>query len=58
VLPLAEAASHPHMAARGVYADVEGAVQVAPAPRFSRTPGAVQPTRSADAMIAGWRAAR
>ncbi len=42
VLTLDEAPSHPHMRARGVYLDAGGIVQPAPAPRFSRTPGAVQ----------------
>lgn len=38
VLPLSEAFSHPHMAAREVFVEHEGVVQPAPAPRFSRTP--------------------
>jgi alpha-methylacyl-CoA racemase len=42
VLTLAEAPSHPHMAARGVYVTIDGLVQPGPAPRFSRTPGQVQ----------------
>lgn len=42
VLTLDEAPSHPHMRARGAYFDAGGIVQPAPAPRFSRTPGAVQ----------------
>lgn len=37
ILPLSEAAAHPHMAAREVFVDREGLVQPAPAPRFSRT---------------------
>ena len=37
MLPLTEAAKHPHMAAREVYVDHEGLLQPAPAPRFSRT---------------------
>ncbi len=37
VLSLFEAASHPHMAARGTFVDFGGIVQPAPAPRFSRT---------------------
>jgi alpha-methylacyl-CoA racemase len=40
VLSLDEAAAHPHMSARQVYLD-DGYLQPAPAPRFSRTPGAV-----------------
>jgi alpha-methylacyl-CoA racemase len=42
VLSLDEAPSHPHMAARGVFVDRDGLAQPAPAPRFSRTPGAIQ----------------
>ena len=37
VLPLTEAAAHPHLAARGTYVDHDGLLQPAPAPRFSRT---------------------
>ncbi|MQA04368.1 MAG: CoA transferase [Streptosporangiales bacterium] len=42
VLPPAEAAGHPHNAARGTFVDVAGVVQPGAAPRFSRTPGEVQ----------------
>ncbi len=42
VLGMAEAPDHPHNRARGVFVEVEGVVQPAPAPRFSLTPGAVQ----------------
>ncbi|MEE4542319.1 CaiB/BaiF CoA-transferase family protein [Streptomyces sp. V4-01] len=38
VLSLGEAPLHPHLAARGTFADADGAVQPAPAPRFSATP--------------------
>jgi len=38
VLTPAEAMTHPHMAARGVYAKRDGVLQAAPAPRFSATP--------------------
>jgi alpha-methylacyl-CoA racemase len=41
VLRLGEAAGHPHLAARGTTVQVDGVVQPAPAPRFSRTPAAV-----------------
>jgi len=41
VLDFAEAPAHPHVRARGSYVEVGGIVQPAPAPRFSRTPGAV-----------------
>lgn len=39
VLSPAEAAHHPHAVARGGFVEVDGVVQPAPAPRFSRTPG-------------------
>jgi alpha-methylacyl-CoA racemase len=38
VLEPAEAAAHPHLAARGTLVEVDGVLQAAPAPRFSRTP--------------------
>jgi alpha-methylacyl-CoA racemase len=38
VLTLAEAPDHPHSRARGTFIEVDGVVQPAPAPRFSRTP--------------------
>ena len=38
VLTMAEAPAHPHLAALGTFAEVDGVVQAAPAPRFSRTP--------------------
>ena len=38
VLSLAEAPGHPHHQARGNFVEVEGRVQPAPSPRFSRTP--------------------
>ena len=41
VLSMPEAATHPHLAARGTYVEHQGVVQPAPAPRFSRTPAAL-----------------
>ena len=41
VLTFSEARAHPHNRARGGYVAVGGVEQPAPAPRFSRTPGAV-----------------
>lgn len=38
VLSLDEAPNHPHNLARGTFIEVDGIVQPAPAPRFSRTP--------------------
>ncbi len=51
VLTLEEAAQHPHMQARGVYRDIDGALHAAPAPRFSRTPGAIKKSFQA---ATGW----
>ena len=42
VLSLAEAPEHAHNRERGTFTDVAGVVQPGPAPRFSRTPGAVR----------------
>lgn len=42
VLDLDEALEHEHALARGSFIPVDGVLQPAPAPRFSRTPGAVQ----------------
>jgi alpha-methylacyl-CoA racemase len=41
VLSMSEAPGHPHNRHRGTFVEVAGVVQPAPAPRFSRTPGAV-----------------
>jgi len=42
VLSFSESRKHPHNAARESFVDVAGVAQPAPAPRFSRTPGAVR----------------
>jgi len=42
VLSMEEAPLHPHNAARGVFLELDGILQPAPAPRFSRTPPEVQ----------------
>lgn len=56
VLDLSEAPSHPHMSARGVFETHDGRPQPAPAPRFSRTPGAVQGSDGEGAeVLARWR---
>ncbi len=44
VLSLAEAPQHAHNRARGAFVEIEGVTQPAPAPRYSRTPGAVART--------------
>ncbi len=58
VLTFAEAAGHPHIAARSTLVDVGGATQPAPAPRFSRSgtagPGPPVARRAdTDAVLAG-----
>lgn len=62
VLAMNEAPNHPHMKARGVFIEVDGIVQPAPAPRFSRTaanppspPKRAIDTRIEDALE-GWMA--
>jgi alpha-methylacyl-CoA racemase len=42
VLTFSEAATHPHAIARNAHVAVGNMTQPAPAPRFSRTPGAVR----------------
>jgi alpha-methylacyl-CoA racemase len=59
VLSLSEAPQHPHNVARQTFVDVGGTVQPAPAPRFSRTPGAIarppaQPGQHTDEALADW----
>lgn len=55
-----EAHTHPHHVARGTFLDLDGVVQPAPAPRFSRTPAAVPappartPLVEAADVLAGW----
>jgi len=41
VLSLTEATQQQHLIARATYVEVEGIIQPAPAPRFSRTPGEI-----------------
>ncbi|MFT3818884.1 MAG: CaiB/BaiF CoA-transferase family protein [Rubrivivax sp.] len=59
VLSLREAPAHPHMKARGTFGEHFGVLQPRAAPRFSRTPGAVQgppPARGegGDAALRDW----
>jgi alpha-methylacyl-CoA racemase len=59
VLSLAEAHEHPHNAHREVFTEVAGVVQPSPAPRFSRTPGAIsrppaQPGQHTADVLADW----
>ena len=62
VLTMAEAPAHPHNRARGTFVNVNGLTQPAPAPRFSRTPGAIRrpaPAFGADSadVVADWLSA-
>jgi alpha-methylacyl-CoA racemase len=57
VLSLAEAPKHPHNAARETFIEIDGVIQPAPAPRFSRTAPEIQgPPRGADneTVLAEW----
>ena len=51
VLSLDEAPEHPHNKARGTFVTVDGIVQPAPAPRFSRTPSAMPTPPEAPASV-------
>ena len=61
VLSFAEAPHHPHIMARGTLLEVEGVVQPAPAPRFSRSvprhpsPPLEHPNTDLAAMLDEWR---
>lgn len=52
VVGLFDAPSHPHLAARETFVTHDGYVQPAPAPRFSRTPSAIQGTPAAEPIDA------
>ena len=59
VLSMQEAPSHPHNQQRGTFVEVDGVVQPAPAPRFSRTPSAIQrppavPGEHTDEALRDW----
>jgi alpha-methylacyl-CoA racemase len=54
VLDAGEVASHPQALARDLYVEVDGVLQAAPAPRFSRTPGAIRPRAQATSLLAEW----
>ena len=58
VLNMQEAARHPHNLARQNLLEIDGVVQPAPAPRFSRTPGAIQSAPGAPVESGVQRAAR
>ncbi|EDP62208.1 putative racemase [alpha proteobacterium BAL199] len=59
VLSIADAPNHPHNRARGTFVEIDGVMQPAPAPRFSRTkPGTPTPPEpagaSTDEALAEW----
>ena len=59
VLTMDEAKDHPHIRARETIVEEFGLPQPAPAPRFSRTPGAIQrppawPGQHTDEVLADW----
>jgi alpha-methylacyl-CoA racemase len=60
VLSFAEAPRHAHLKARGTFVEIDGIVQAAPAPRFSRSvpdlptpPRAITPANT-DAALSDW----
>jgi alpha-methylacyl-CoA racemase len=57
VLGMREARSHPHLTERGTFVEMDGVLQPAPAPRFSRTPSAIQASRTASPaeVVATWQ---
>ncbi|MEY4139024.1 MAG: hypothetical protein RLZZ371_1206 [Pseudomonadota bacterium] len=63
VLNFEEAYAHPHMKARGTYIEVDGVMQPAPGPRFSRTtlptpqPPADLTTENAVSALSAWLSA-
>jgi len=59
VLDMAEAPTHPHIAARGTFIEIDGVSQPGPAPRFSRTvpakpTGPELPGAGTEAALAEW----
>lgn len=54
VLSYEESLLHPQMVERETYIEVDGLKQAAPAPRFSRTPGAVARSGHGDELISRW----
>jgi alpha-methylacyl-CoA racemase len=54
VLSLEEAMANEHLESRETYVMHNELKQVAPAPRFSRTPGAIRKSRSGDEELARW----
>lgn len=57
VLDWDEAPQHPHNVARGTFVNIDGTVQPAPAPRFSRTPGEARSSsvETGEHMLRRWQ---
>lgn len=56
VLKFKDVPSHPHLRARQSYELRDSVTHASAAPRFSRTSGAIQPSRDANALLAAWKA--
>ncbi|WP_067829221.1 CaiB/BaiF CoA transferase family protein [Nocardia inohanensis] len=59
VYTMTEAITHPHNKSREIFVEVDGVVQPAPAPRFSRTPPRIgrppaEPGADTDTALAAW----
>jgi alpha-methylacyl-CoA racemase len=54
VLTLAESSAHPHVRERRVYVERDGYLHATAAPRFSRTPGDVEPAPSGEDLLRHW----
>ena len=54
VLTFEESFQDEHLRARGAYVEIDGAQHCAPAPRFSRTPGAIQSSREGGELLHRW----
>lgn len=55
VLTLQDVSVHPHLLARRSYDVRDGVMHASAAPRFSRTGGAIRPSRDGDALLAAWK---
>jgi alpha-methylacyl-CoA racemase len=55
VIALGDVPDHPQIKARNTYVEQDGLLQSAPAPRFSRTPGAIRRARNGADVLASWR---
>jgi alpha-methylacyl-CoA racemase len=54
VLTLSESFADRHLIGRGTYTRANGLTQAAPVPRFSRTPGGIQPTMPGSELLSRW----